>query len=126
MFLENLQSKMGNSFINGYGDHDRTRVERDWILVFCFFLLLNLINVLFSAYLFLQINKGSIFVVQIDETAKVIVLNLKQLDKTLNFFEEKETKFLELKKNLPPAPNVRWPPYLGSTAIITNTKTLTL
>lgn len=107
MFLENLQSKIGNSFLNGYGDHDRTRIERDWILVFGFFLFLNLIIVLFSTYLFLQINKGSIFVVQRDETAKVIVLNLKQLDKTLNFFEEKETKFLELKKNLPPAPNVR-------------------
>lgn len=98
---------MGGSFLQGHGDHDRTRVERDWILVFAFFLLLNLINVLFSAYLFLQIDKGSIFVVQRDEETKVTVLNLKQLDATLNFFKEKETKFLELKSNPPQAPSVR-------------------
>lgn len=107
MFLENLQSKIKNSFIYGYGDHNRARVERDWLLIFGFFLILNLITILFSAYLFLQINKGSIFVVSPEETTKEVTLNVEQLDNTLRLFKDKEEEFARLKNNPPQTPSVR-------------------
>ena len=107
MFLEDLQNKLRNSFIYGYKDHDRARVERDWLSIFGFFLILSIINILCSAYLFLQINKGSILVVAPEENTHATVLNLETLDSVLRSFEEKEDKFSKLKNSTPQTPSVR-------------------
>ena len=74
---------------------------RDWKIILLVFILLNAAIVIFSTYLFLQINKGEIFLVEPTQSSIIDTVDRDLLSETIFLFEEKSRQFEKLKKNKP-------------------------
>ncbi len=74
-----------------------------WIVVFVFFVFLNIIVVFFNIYLYIQISRGGFFSVEEDfvETTKIIRLSKSKLTKIISSFDDKSKKLDELKGQKP-------------------------
>lgn len=90
--------------VGGRGVHvgrSITHPSRDWKIILVAFTILNIIMAVFSTFLFLQINKGEIFVVDVPIPSSTNSLNREELQNILSFFEEKKRAFVSLKINKP-------------------------
>ncbi|MCG2695166.1 hypothetical protein L6261_03755 [Candidatus Parcubacteria bacterium] len=74
-----------------------------WIVLFVFFVLLNIGIAIFSIYLYVQISRGGFFNVaeEPNENTKIIRISKSKLTKIISSFEEKSKRFEELKKQKP-------------------------
>ncbi len=72
--------------------------KRDWKMLLIFFTVIAFVLACFSGYLFYKINNGDIFTVEKVENSPVDVVNKKNLDETVDRFESKKAKLLELKE----------------------------
>ena len=106
MFLEKFKNSLGNSFFHGHKEHDRDRVERDWASIIIFFVIVVASLVAFSAYLFLQVNQGAIFVTTNEEEITTNVFDEVMLKDTLDTFGEKKRLYEELKNSVGSVPRV--------------------
>ncbi len=79
--------------------------NRDWKLLLLFFAILNGIVVLLSVYLFFQINKGEIFLVESQSSASVNIINETLLNETLLMFNEKAGAFEDVQTMKPTLPD---------------------
>jgi len=78
-----------------------THPTRDWKIILGAFTALNIVIIILSTFLFLQINKGEIFLVDSTSPSTVDSIDKVLLKETLSFFEEKERVFESLKRNKP-------------------------
>ena len=78
-----------------------TNVKRDWGIMLSVFVLLVGASLMFSVYLFSQISRGEIFVVQFDNTGDVETIDKNLLQETISFFDNKEERFNELRDSPP-------------------------
>lgn len=88
-------------FKRKYHRRNLIRPARDWKIILFIFSITNITIAIFSAYLFLQINKGEIFLVEPPQTTFVDTIDREKLTKTLMLFEEKINNFEVLKRNKP-------------------------
>ena len=87
---------------------DRAHVNRDWTVVLMVFVIIVLVVTALNVRLFMRIDKGELFVVEdTDKTAVSNTIDEELLGSTLEFFEEKENRFEQLKRIAPSIPNVR-------------------
>ena len=78
---------------------------RDWKLILLIFVVLNGGIIFFSVYLFLQINKGEIFLVESESSATVSAIDQQLLNETLLFFSEKAGRYEDIKDQKPNLPD---------------------
>ena len=76
-------------------------VYRDWKYILALFLVLNVLVVAGSAYLFFQINKGELFIVEKKSVLANDTVDRKALEVTVAFYEERAQKFDLYKRNPP-------------------------
>ncbi|MBI2618302.1 hypothetical protein HYW58_02520 [Candidatus Kaiserbacteria bacterium] len=86
-------------FSTGKGS-GRLNAHFHWKLLFGGFLTLNILILLLSLYLFLQINEGDIFLVEQNQEIRIETIDRNMLNETIAFFESKNTRF-ESNKLLP-------------------------
>lgn len=77
------------------------RPMRDWKILFVVFIVLNGIIIVFSAFLFLEINKGEIFLVEPATPSGIDTVDRNALREILFSFEEKAEQFEALKTSRP-------------------------
>lgn len=70
----------------------------DWKAIIFLFLLLNIVFVIASFFMYAGINKGEIFLVDKKEQASLNILNTFELEKAVAFFEGKRERFEALKQ----------------------------
>jgi len=75
--------------------------HRDWALVLIIFTVVTIGSVAGSAYLFLQISKGEIFLVEPEQTRTLETIDQALLSKTLFFYEEQKRQHALLQENPP-------------------------
>ena len=97
--LENIKARVGKKHFQP--GRSVTHPTRDWIIILGTFATLNIIIIILSTFLFLQINKGEIFLVEAVSSSKVDSIDKVLLEETLSFFKEKERVFESLKRNKP-------------------------
>ena len=101
--LNTLTGFLGSVFKNKKGVRDTAedRVNRDWKLIFIIFIIINIAAITSSAYLFNEINKGEIFLVETPLPKAVNTIDKIQLQEILFTYEEKTRKFEAIKKRKP-------------------------
>lgn len=72
-----------------------------WGIIIYVFVALNIVFIIFSGYLFLEINRGDIFKVEGDISIRVNTIDRALLRDTLDSFEKMENELRELKKKRP-------------------------
>ena len=65
----------------------------DWQVVCFIFLFLNVVSIGVSVFVYRQINKGELFLVDKKETVSVRSLDRFELERTVAYFEEKQSRF---------------------------------
>lgn len=82
--------------------------RRDWKWTLFLFTGLSLLLACFSGYLFFKINKGDLFNVEKSGDDYFEVVNKKNLDETVDRFETKKAKLIELEQrnNVMPDPSI--------------------
>ena len=75
--------------------------QRDWLIMFSLFLVSFVGVVLFSFFLFLEINKGDLYVLPAAAGQRVETVDRTLLAETLNSFELKARRFSELAEHPP-------------------------
>jgi hypothetical protein len=75
--------------------------KTDWSLILLLFVIIIVVLVCFSAFLLLEVKKGSIFLSVKKEPFRVETLNAGELKKTIQFYEAKGKRFEELKVKTP-------------------------
>lgn len=70
----------------------------DWQIVVLAFLFLNVLAVGISVFVYGEINKGELFLVDKKETVSLQTLDTFELERTVGFFEEKRARFETLKR----------------------------
>lgn len=101
--IKNIFKKHSLHFEFGGKHHQRNLMHpaRDWKIILFIFSITNIILAVFSAYLFLQINKGEIFLVEPTQAIIVDTIDREALKEVLLLFEEKSRNFEDLKRNKP-------------------------
>lgn len=79
--------------------------KRDWKIMLFSFAVLSLALACVSGYLFYKINNGEVFLVEQKENGSVEAVNKKNLDETVDRFEAKKAKLLELEQNMTVVPD---------------------
>ena len=74
---------------------------RDWKILFVVFVMLNVAIIAFSAFLFLEINRGDIFLVEPTAPSGIDTVDRDELREALLSFEEKARQFEALKTKKP-------------------------
>ena len=72
--------------------------ERDWKIIFISIIILALVAISLSVYIFIKIDKGEIFVVRQSEEDKAKSLDISLLKKTVSYYQDKAAKFERMKK----------------------------
>lgn len=89
-------------------DITAARAFGHWGLVLSIFVVSTILFSMFSAYLFSEITKGTIFTVEAtEEKSSNTTLDRKKLEDTILYFEEKARDFEEFKEQSPRIPSVR-------------------
>ncbi len=88
------------------GDKDKLKSIltpfRDWKIIIAVFLLSFVLLVVASIYFFMLVNTEKIFFKKIDGTVKKLsVMNIPELKKTIDFFDNKAEKFKSLTDKKP-------------------------
>ena len=78
---------------------NRFNMRTIWKKIFILFIVINVIVVIISSYLFFKINYGEIFLVDSNTNVSIETVNRTLLLDTINFFEIKEKEFDNLKTN---------------------------
>ena len=101
--IKSLMKKVeGPTFVGHFKrEQSLTNVKRDWGIMMSVFLLFVVASLIFSVYLFSQISRGEIFVVQFNNTEGVETIDKNLLQETISFFDNKEERFNELRDNTP-------------------------
>ena len=101
--IKNIFKKSSLYFGFGGKRHQRSLIHpaRDWKIILFIFSITNIIIAIFSAYLFLQINKGEIFLVEPTQTTIADTIDREALTETLLLFEKKTLNLEALKRNRP-------------------------
>lgn len=82
--------------------------KRDWKWSLFLFTGISLLLACFSGYLFFKINKGDLFNVKKSADDSFEVVNKKNLDETVERFEAKKAKLIELEQrnSIMPDPSI--------------------
>jgi type II secretory pathway component PulC len=99
--LKNIGIFFGARLMRKYKKHYLINASTDWHMLLIIFIIVTIVAVSFSVYLFMQINKGEIFVVKQDESVLSDSIDRTLLKETLSLYEEKSRNFEELKINRP-------------------------
>ncbi len=70
-----------------------TSPQADWKIIFLGTAALSLIAIAFSTYMFIQIDKGEIFIVERSPIENVQTLNNKKLQETVDYYRGKAEDF---------------------------------
>ena len=79
--------------------------QRDWLVMFSLFVVVLIGVTFFSVYLFLEINKGDLYVVSASSTVRVETINRSLLNETLATLEERALRFSGLTERPPAIPS---------------------
>ncbi len=81
-------------FSIAFGDkHLRSKIYYHWNIILAVFIGLNLLLLVFSWYLFLQINEGGIFLVEKENTVQIDTIDRNMLNELIKSFDEKKVIF---------------------------------
>lgn len=81
-------------------------IRRDWLILLVSGFLVLIVLVLFSAYLFVRVSEGSLFVLPETEGNGIETIDRGLLSETLERFEQKAINFESLKVNPPDIGNL--------------------
>lgn len=84
-----------------YKNNVITNPERDWKILLAVFATLICLVIIFSFYLFAQINKGELFTVKYGKSTTAETIDKSLLNEIISFFEERQQNFDKLKNNRP-------------------------
>jgi hypothetical protein len=90
-FFSNIKKRRMSKARNGFN------VSVVWKRIFLLFVVVNIIVIAVSVYLFFQINSGGIFRVEQDTVISVDSINRALLRDTIDSFEQKKLEFERLK-----------------------------
>lgn len=105
MIYEELKKRFslrGLSFWSTRGGS--THPKRDWLILFIVFLVVLIGIILFSVYLFLEINRGELYTLSSASSQKLDTIDRTLLTETLTSFEEKARRFSKTIDNPPNIP----------------------
>ena len=91
-FLKKLNWKI-NGRLFGFG----TSSEADWKIIFISTVVLAVLVIVLSVFIFIKINKGEIFVVKKSAEPEKKALNLSLLRETVSYYENKALEFERIK-----------------------------
>jgi len=103
--MENPQSSSKKLYLNanrwllGFG----TSPEADWKIIFFSALILVVVAIALSAFIFIKINKGEIFVVEKPDGQSERTLDLTLLRKTVSYYQGKARVFESVKNKVVPS-----------------------
>ena len=83
------------------------RANRHWLLLLLIFVVLSTAMLLFSLYLFLQINEGDIFLVDPQEQVSLDTIDRAKLERVIDMFKERSVLFEARKTTVPSTPDPR-------------------
>lgn len=76
----------------------RHDANRDWKILCCSFLLLNLFSIGVSVFVYRKVDDGEIFLVDKKPTSSRQTLDRFELEKAVTFFENRKSRFETLKR----------------------------
>lgn len=79
--------------------------QRDWLIMFFFSLVAFVGVIFFSFFLFLEINKGDLYVITAGSGQRIETIDRTLLAETLDSFEIKAIRFSELTEHPPSIPS---------------------
>lgn len=85
--------------------HGLIHARRDWLIIFPLFLIILVGTIFFSAYLFLEINKGDLYVLPVGSNQRIETINRVLLTETLDAFEVKASRFSSFTERPPAIPS---------------------
>ena len=95
IFSEKLS--FGGLFRRTHSESEAAQFGRDarsdWQIVCFIFLFLNIAFIGMSVFVYRQINKGELFLVDKKEAVSVRSLDRYELERTVRYFEEKQSRF---------------------------------
>jgi|SRR3989344_9072915 len=97
-FLKKLNWKV-NGWLFGFG----TSSEADWKIIFISTVVLAVLVIVLSVFIFIKINKGEIFVVKKSAEPEKKTLDLSLLRKTVSYYENKALEFERIRSVKTPA-----------------------
>lgn len=77
----------------------KIRPNRDWCFLIFFFLVFNIFITIISVYLFIEISNGEIFLTSKKENVPTETIDKTKLSQIIKFYQNKTTKFQEIKLN---------------------------
>ena len=80
-----------------------TSPEADWKIIFTSTLILTVLAVGLSVYIFLKIDKGEIFVVEKQDEQSEKTLDVSLLQETVSYYKNKEIEFNRIKNLVAPS-----------------------
>lgn len=87
--------------------HTITNPDRDWGIILLIFVVVNILIIIFSINLFLQISSEDLFTAETKELQVSNTIDVRLLRETLLLFEERSENFENLKQKPPRIPSVR-------------------
>ena len=91
----------------GMSESGMPRANRHWLLLLLIFVVLSTAMLLFSLYLFLQINEGDIFLVDPQEQVSLDTIDRAKLERVIDMFKERSVLFEARKTTVPSTPDPR-------------------
>jgi hypothetical protein len=79
--------------------------QHDWKLIVISFFILSFVAIAGNVYLFLEINSGGLFVSSTITATSSEVVSKKNLEDTVSFFNNRQARLDDLKKNKPNFPD---------------------
>ncbi len=71
----------------------------DWKVLFVFFFIILTIVLSLGIFLFVKINNGSLFVVKTETSAVAPKINVDQLSRTIEYYDERAKNLEDIRKN---------------------------
>ena len=87
-----------NGHLFGFG----TSVEADWKIIFISTIVLAILAIVLSLYIFIKIDKGEIFVIEKTTEQSETTLDASLLKETVSYYKNKALKFERIKNVIKP------------------------
>jgi len=82
-----------------------SHVERDWMIMFCVFIVALFAIIIFSLCMFFSIVDENLIIERSATARGVETLDREKLNELVNFFNERATNFEKIKENPPKVPS---------------------
>jgi hypothetical protein len=103
MYIEKIKLilKKYFSFFRFGETHTHSKIFHHWEIILSVFLILNILLLGFSVYIFLQINEGGIFLVEQNQEIQINTIDRSVLQELLMSFEIREASFRDRTLSIP-------------------------